>query len=90
MDGSAVLYTRELPGGGYVAIEGEAATDAVFRARVSVERRADPLRRSGHPPPVIAESEGATRAAVFNELYRIASDNVALASAILRWQSSRR
>ena len=90
MHGSAVLYTRELPGGGFVAIEALPSEGAVYRARVSVERRTDPARRSGHLPPVIAEAEGATRSTVFDDLFRIASDNVAVARGIRRWQSDRR
>jgi hypothetical protein len=86
---AAVLYTRELPGGGYVAIEALPAEGAKYRARISVERRTDPARRVGHLPPVIAEAEGASRTSVFNELYRIASDNVAVARGILRWQADR-
>ena len=90
MDSHGVLYTRELPGGGYVAIEAVGEEAAVFRARVSVERRTDPERRMGHLPPVIAEASGESRTTVFNELYRIAADNVAVASGILRWQAKHR
>ena len=87
----AVLYTRELPGGGYVAIENVPGTgDGSYRARVKVERRSDPARRTGHAPPVIVEMDGRNQSEVFNALHRIASDNVAVATAILRWQSSRR
>jgi hypothetical protein len=38
---------------------------------------------------VIAELEGSSRAAVFDELYRIAVDNVAIARGIMRWQAAR-
>jgi hypothetical protein len=85
----ALLFTRELPGGGYVAIEAERSENATYRARLSVERRSDPTRRNGHYPPVIAESMGATAARVFDELYRIAADNVEIAKGLLRWQSQR-
>lgn len=90
MHGPAVLYMRELPGGGYVAIEAIPSEGPRYRARVSVERRADPARRAGHLPPIIAEAEGATRSIVFNDLYEIACNNVAVASGIRRWQSDRR
>ena len=117
------LYHRELPGGGYVAIEMVVDADSSdmteleriaverrgnetrrfghqppsfalpagrpFRARVSVERRADASRRDGHEPPVIAEAEGETSGTVFGELYRIASDNAAVARGLLRWKAAR-
>jgi hypothetical protein len=116
------LYHRELPGGGYVAIEMVVDADSSdvtlehiaierrgdetrrfghrppsfalprgrpFRARVSVERRADVSRRDGHEPPVIAEAEGDTSGNVFGELYRIASDNAAVARGLLRWKAAR-
>ena len=86
----AVLFTRELPGGGFVAIEALAGEDGLHRARVSVERRSDPGRRLGHRPPVIASVEGPSQNALFEELYRIAVDNVAIARGIMRWQAERR
>jgi hypothetical protein len=89
MNTPAVLYTRELPGGGFVSIETLPSDGTTFRACVSVERRTDPGRRAGHSPPVIAELSGDSRSGVFGELYRIASDNVAVASGIMRWQSNR-
>lgn len=87
---TAVWYTRELPGGGYVAIESLSSDDGVHRARISVERRNEFDRRDGHERPVIAELEGSSRSAVFDELYRIAVDNVAIARGIMRWQAARR
>ncbi len=117
------LYHRELPGGGYVAIEMVSDADVKgatelervpierrgdetrrfghqppsfshlagrpFRARVRVERRAEPARRDGHEPPVIAEAQGDTSSTVFGELYRIASDNAAVARGLLRWKTAR-
>lgn len=87
---SAVLYTRELPGGGYVSIEALPERSAAFRARVAVERRTDPLRRAGHEPPVVADMAGDSRTEVYGELYRIASDNVAVSAALQRWQARHR
>lgn len=90
MASAPVLYTRELPGGGYVAIEAvPGASDAGYRAQVTVERRSDPARRAGHMPPVIVELSGRSQSEVFSALHRIAADNVSVASAILRWQSAR-
>lgn len=90
MNAPSVLYTRGLPGGGYVAIEALSDGDACFRARVAVERRTDPGRRAGHAPPVVAELSGSSKAGVYGELYRIASDNVAVSAALQRWQAGRR
>lgn len=59
------------------------------RARVTVERRRDPQRREGHTPPVIEEAEAPTRSVVFDELFEIARDNVAVARGLIRWQSRR-
>jgi hypothetical protein len=59
------------------------------RGRISVERRVDPKRREGHTPPVIAEVDAPSQAAVFQELYRIASDNVAIARGLIQWQARR-
>jgi hypothetical protein len=90
MSERAVVYTRELPGGGYVAIESQTVDGAGCHASLCVERRADPARRAGHTPPVIAEAEGSTPARVIDELLPIAADNVAVAQRILRWQARNR
>ena len=71
-------------------MEAEEATGPMQRAHVSVERRADPRRRDGHRPPVIASAEGPTLAVVFQELYELVRDNVALARCIRSWQARRR
>lgn len=81
-DQVAAVYRRELPGGGYVALEVNRAPDAA-RTRLSVERRAIAERRDGHDPIVIAEAEGDERSAAFAELYQIAGDNAAIARALL-------
>jgi len=82
-----ILYQRELPGGGYVHVEEEPGGGELHRAQLSVERRTDPARRDGHAPPVIATAEGASTHSVFRQLLEIASDNVEIARALLRWQS---
>lgn len=84
-----VVYQRELPGGGFVHVQEEESlrdTDT-HRAHVTVERRTDPTRRDGHEPPIIASAEGKAPNAVFNELLKIAQDNVAIAKALLRLRS---
>jgi hypothetical protein len=77
------LFHRDLPGGGYVAIELTGARDSERIVRVIVERRSDRARRAGHRPPVILE-ELWNPARGFGELYRMACDNVAIARGLLR------
>jgi len=77
------LFHRDLPGGGYVAIELIADTEAGRKVRVLVERRGDRSRRQGHRPPVILEEAWKPERG-FGELYRIACDNVAIARGLLR------
>lgn len=102
MEGTAIetgvftrLYRRDLPGAGFVAIDStyapgdEASGDGSTtrtHIRVYVERRANEERRAGHAPPVLAEFTGDRAAPEVGELYRMASDNVALARALLEWQ----
>ena len=86
----AVLFTRDLPGGGYVAIESLPSEAGLHRARVCVERRTDPDRRMGHVPPIIVTLEGGSQAELFEELYRIAVDNVEIARGIMKWQAARK
>jgi hypothetical protein len=45
------------------------------------------MRRDGHVPPIVAEAEGGTRQSVFAQLLAIATDNVAVARALLKWKS---
>lgn len=78
------LFHRDLPGGGYVAIEVRPRPDGQSRqVRIIVERRSDRARRSGHTPPVILEEDWSPDRG-FGELYRIACDNVAIARSLLR------
>ena len=77
------LFHRDLPGGGYVAIELVAAVNTDPVARVFVERRGARDRRHGHRPPVILEQAWKPERG-FGDLYRIACDNVAIARALLR------
>ena len=77
------LFHRDLPGGGYVAIELLASAGADRTVRVVVERRGDRSRRQGHRAPVILEEVWRPERG-FGELYRIACDNVAIARGLLR------
>jgi hypothetical protein len=88
-DNAAPIYRRELPGGGYVAIDVRREPE-VARTRVSVERRSRDERRDGHVPVVIAEEDGDERSPGFAELYRIAADNAAIARALLRLEGPQR
>jgi hypothetical protein len=95
------LYRRDLPGGGYVAIDVTHDDDSserrshrvggeptAERARISVERRMTEERRTGHEPPIVAEVPGDDPAQL-GELFKIAADNAALARALLQWQLRR-
>jgi hypothetical protein len=85
-DYETAVYRRELPGGGFVAIDvdRERTDREVPRARVYLERRGHLDRRSGHPPIVLAEADGDEHSPGFTELYQIAADNAAIARALLR------
>ena len=75
------LYTRSMPGGGYVRVEVVAsdrgdATRARRLGRVVIEPRdASPL--------VVEEIEGDDERAVMAECFRIARDNAAIARRVL-------
>lgn len=84
-----LVYRRELPGGGYVAINVDDER-GLARSRVSVERRAREARRDGHAPVVIAEADGDDRSAAFGDLYRLAADNAAIARALLEIEGPQR
>lgn len=77
------LFHRDLPGGGYVAIELAASSGTERVVRVIVERRGDRSRRHGHRPPVILEEDWKPERG-FGELYRMSCDNVAIARGLLR------
>lgn len=77
------LFHRDLPGGGFVAIELSGAVAADRRVRVVVERRGDRERRAGHKPPVIHDEPWSPDRGI-GELYRMACDNVAIARGLLR------
>jgi hypothetical protein len=81
------LYWRELPGGGYVALDvvaQPAHAGGGFFGTITVERRSDEARREGSTPPVIAKVCCRTTGAVLHRLLPIARSNPAVASALLR------
>lgn len=76
------LFHRDLPGGGFVAIELTGAVSTERRVRVVVERRGDRDRRVGHSAPVVHDEVWAADKGI-GELYRMACDNVAIARKLL-------
>jgi len=90
MKDAKILYQRPLPGGGFVHVEEENDETSSHRGRVAVERRVDPNRRDGHEPPTIAVIEGNTAQSVIRQLLEIATDNVAIARALLHQQAGGR
>lgn len=85
--GSERLFHRDLPGGGYVAIELTGQVSADRRVRVVVERRGERARRIGHSAPIIHD-EVWTQERGIGELYRMACDNVAIARGLLLLRSA--
>jgi hypothetical protein len=85
------LYSRPLPGGGYVAIESqpEAPDTPAVHALLLVERRADPARRLGHSPPVVAEAVAPDPEHALDALFAIAINNVEIARALQRWAKTK-
>jgi hypothetical protein len=85
---SEALYTRPMPGGGYVRVEllvsdrGAVATER-RRGRVVIEQRT--LARVGEALPLVVEEvEGDDENEVVEQLFRIARDNAAIARRVLR------
>jgi hypothetical protein len=83
-----VMFSRELPGGGYVTIQVQDGDGAPCRGRITVERRSDLRRRDGESVPIIAEREGLSAELVYESLLEIATDNVAVARAIRAWEAA--
>jgi len=79
-------YTRELPGGGFVAIDVTPVTSLLhgrrFHGTLTVERRSN-WRRDGHTPPVIGHASGSSVEAVVRQLLPAAESNPAIGTALL-------
>lgn len=86
---TGAVYERELPGGGYVKIDVRREQQA-SRTRVFVERRAKHERRPGHQPVIIAQADGDERSPHFGDLYRMATDNAAIARKLLEIEGPQR
>ena len=84
------LYTRPMPGGGYVRIEllvsepGNLVAER-RRGRVVMERRSSARSEVVEEEQVVVEEiEGDSEDTVVAELFRIARDNAAIARRVLR------
>ena len=83
------LYSRPMPGGGYVRVELLVSQPANVSAH-GLKGRVVMERRSYAPPSpddeefIVEEVEGADANVVVAELFRIACDNAAIARRVLR------
>ena len=79
-------YSRDLPGGGFVAIDVTSAASLLhgrrYHGTLTVERRAT-WRREGHTPPVIGEASGSSLESVVQQLLPAAQYNPAIGAALL-------
>lgn len=83
------VYSRRMPGGGYVRVElliSEPATLSAqgLRGRVVMERRSYAPPSPDDEELIVEEVEGADANVVVAELFRIACDNAAIARRVLR------
>lgn len=78
------VYERQLPGGGFVAIEVTPTRNLLgqrkYLGEVVVERRSQRERRQGHAAPTVAEVAAPTISSVFHELFPVAQSNAAVAA----------
>lgn len=90
--GVQALYSRPMPGGGYVRVElltnepGNVAVERL-RGRVVMERRNHVPATPQDDAVVVEEVEGDDVNSVVGELFRIARDNAAIARRVLRRQA---
>ena len=87
------VYSRPMPGGGYVRAELLVSQPAdvageLLRGRVVMERRSYAPPLAGEEELVVEEVEGSNPDAVVAELVRITRDNAAIARGILRQSSA--
>jgi len=86
------VHLRELPGGGFAAIDVGSHRSMwhrrVFQGSLVIERRSAP-RREGHRPPVIATANGRDVEAVVRQLLPILQNDPAIGSALLRHKRDR-
>ena len=86
--GAQQLYRRQLPGGGFVAIEVTAIRTLLgqrkYHGEIIVEQRAELERREGHAAPTVAVAEGDSVASVLHELFPLAHSNSLVANQVLK------
>ena len=95
VDTTQALYSRPMPGGGYVRVEmvvkdADTTTAERLRGRVVIERRRPTPATPEEEHMVVEELEGDDPNVVVAELFRIARDNAAIARRVLRRQSTPR
>jgi hypothetical protein len=82
------VYYRDLPGGGFVAIDVNLDARWLrrrrYRGALIAERRAPP--RAAAAAPVLAEATGNSVDAVVQQLFPAAQSNLAIGAAFLRRQ----
>ena len=83
------LYSRPMPGGGFVRVEVRVSEPANptaerLRGRVVMERRSLAPPEADDEQLIVAEMEGDDANSVVAELFRIARDNAAIARRVLR------
>jgi hypothetical protein len=89
------VYSRVMPGGGYVRAEllvsqpADVAAERL-RGRVVIERRSYAPPSEDDEELVVEEVEGSDQNAVVAELVRIARDNAAIARSVLRRTAAKR
>jgi hypothetical protein len=86
---AAPVYSRPMPGGGYVRAELLVSQPAdvageLLRGRVVMERRSHVPPSADEEELVVEEVEGDNQDAIVAELVRIARDNAAIARGVLR------
>ena len=86
---SEPLYTRPMPGGGYVRVELvegqlEPVSAEHLRGRVVIERRTPTPAIPEEEHVIVEELEGDDPNVIMAELFRIARDNAAIARRVLR------
>jgi hypothetical protein len=79
------LYSRPMPGGGYVRVELVREQSAEYvRGRVVIERRTPAPATPEEEHLVVEEVEGPDQNVLVDRLFRIACDNAAIARRVLR------